>query len=136
MIKTKPLGPVMIFALIASFGSNCAFGQTEQKPDDPLLKIYRGSAPKINDLVHTKLAVSFDYKKCYLYGQEWVTLKPHMYPTDTLRLDAKGMDIKELSLIKDGQHIPLKYSYDDSLSLEIHLDRSYRDDEKYTVYIN
>jgi aminopeptidase N len=136
MIKTNPLGSVMIFALIASFSSNSAFGQADQKTDDPLLKIYREAAPKINDLIHTKLAVRFDYKKCYLYGQEWVTLKPHMYPTDTLRLDAKGMEIKELSIIKDGQHLPLKYSYDDSLSLAIHLDKEYRENEKYTIYIN
>ncbi|RZK22791.1 MAG: hypothetical protein EOO63_18110, partial [Hymenobacter sp.] len=33
---------------------------------------YRASATKINDLVHTKLAVRFDYAKRYLYGQEWV----------------------------------------------------------------
>ena len=58
---------------------------------------YRASATKTNDLVHTKLAVRFDYAKRYLYGQEWVTLKPHGYATDSLRLDAKGMDIKTVS---------------------------------------
>jgi aminopeptidase N len=52
-------------------------------------KTYRATATKINDLVHTKLDVKFDYKKRYLYGKEWVTLKPHFYPTDSLRLDAQ-----------------------------------------------
>ena len=52
---------------------------------------YRESAPKINDLVHTKLDASFDYNKSYLIGKVWITLKPHFYPTDSLSLDAKGM---------------------------------------------
>lgn len=108
------------------------------KPDstNPLLKIYRETPPKINDLIHTKLDVSFDYKKCYLYGKEWVTLKPHFYPTDTLRLDAKGMDIHNISIVENGKNIPLKYIYQDSLSLAIHLDRIYHNNESYTIYID
>ena len=48
---------------------------------------------KKNSLVHTKLDVSFDYKKCYLYGREWVKLRPYAYTADSVRLDAKGMII-------------------------------------------
>jgi len=104
--------------------------------NDPLLKIYRATPTKINDLIHTKLAVSFDYKKCYLYGKEWVTLKPHFYPTDTLRLDAKGMDIHNVSIVENGKNYPLKYVYQDSLSLAIHLDRVYHNTESYTIYVD
>jgi aminopeptidase N len=104
--------------------------------NDPALKIYRETPPKINDLVHTKLAVSFDYKKCYLYGKEWVTLKPHIYATDTLRLDAKGMDIHNISIVRNGKNFPLKYVYQDSASLAIHLDRVYHNSESYTIYID
>ncbi|HEX8506226.1 MAG TPA: hypothetical protein VF630_12730, partial [Hymenobacter sp.] len=64
--------------------------------------IYRASAPRTNDLVHTKLDVRFDYAKRYLYGKEWVTLKPRGYPTDSLRLDAKGMDIKTIALVQNN----------------------------------
>jgi len=98
-------------------------------------KIYRASATKINDLVHTKLDVKFDYDKSYLYGKEWVTLKPHFYPTDSLSLDAKGMDIKEISIMKGVSKSPLKYTYD-GMMLNIHLDRTYKEGEKYTVYID
>jgi len=104
--------------------------------NDPLLKIYRETPPKINDLINTKLAVSFDYKKCYLYGKEWVTIKPHFYATDTLRLDAKGMDIHNISIVENGKNYPLKYEYQDSLSLAIHLDRVYHNNESYTIYID
>lgn len=109
--------------------------QNQTAPNDTSLTIYRGTAPKINDLVHTKLDVRFDYKKRYLYGKEWVTLKPHVYPTDSLRLDAKGMDIKTVALFKDGKMTPLKFTYD-SLSLDIRLDKQYRDTETYTIYID
>jgi aminopeptidase N len=97
--------------------------------------IYRASYPRINDLVHTKLAVSFDYDKQWMYGQEWVTLQPHFYPTDSLTLDAKGMTIKEIAIIKGKSKIPLKYSYD-SMQLRITLDKTYKGGEKYTVYLD
>ena len=105
-------------------------------PNDPLLKIYRETPPKINDLINTKLDVHFDYKKCYMYGKEWVTLKPHFYPTDTLRLDAKGMDIHNISIVEGGKNYPLKYVYQDSLSLAIKLDKVYHNNESYTIYID
>src|SRR5476651_1924255 len=130
--KTLPLFSGM--AMLLFFSSSAAIAQ-QQKPDDPLLKIYRASAPKINDLVHTKLDVHFDYKKRYMYGKEWVTLKPHAYPTDSLRLDAKGMDIKNISVVKAGKIYPLKFSYD-SLSLAITLDKKYAPNESYTVFID
>ena len=91
--------------------------------------IYRATYPKINDLVHTRLAVSFDYNKQWMYGQEWVTLQPHFYPTDSLTLDAKGMEIKEISMVQGKKKIPLKYSYD-SLQLRITLDKTYKGGEK------
>ncbi|MGZ3946163.1 MAG: M1 family aminopeptidase, partial [Mucilaginibacter sp.] len=80
--------------------------------------------------------VSFDYKKCYMYGKEWATFHPHFYPTDTLRLDAKGMDIKEVAIVKNGKNIPLKYKYQDSLSLAIQLDKVYHNNESYVIYIS
>ncbi|KKX50270.1 M1 family metallopeptidase [Sphingobacterium sp. IITKGP-BTPF85] len=95
---------------------------------------YRVTETKINDLVHTKLNVKFDYGKRYLYGEEWLTLKPHFYPTDSLRLDAKGMDIKEIALQEGNQKTPLKYDYDGE-SLFINLGKPFQGTEKYTIYI-
>lgn len=97
--------------------------------------IYRGSYPRINDLVHTKLVVSFDYNKSWMYGKEWVTLQPHFYDTDSLTLDAKGMEIKEIAVVKGKSKIPLKYSYD-NMQLRITLDKTYKSGEKYTVYLD
>ncbi len=97
--------------------------------------IYRSTPTKINDLVHTKLDAKFDYSKSYLNGKVWITLKPHFYPTDSLQLDAKGMNIYKVDLIKAGKNIPLKYSYD-SLVLNIKLDKTYLKDEQYIIYID
>ncbi|QQT52758.1 M1 family peptidase [Sphingobacterium multivorum] len=96
---------------------------------------YRATPTKINNLVHTKLDVRFDYTNQFLNGKEWITLQPHFYPTDSLRLDAKGMDIKQVSLVNGQQLVPLKYSYDNN-SLLIKLDRNYLGNEKYTVYLD
>jgi aminopeptidase N len=132
MIKILPISLLSGLALMAT---SAAFAQQGKPADDPNLKIYRATATKVNDLVHTKLDVHFDYKKCYMYGKEWVTLHPHMYPTDSLRLDAKGMDIKNISIVKAGKNYPLKFTYD-SLTLAITLDRTYHNNENYTLYID
>jgi len=96
----------------------------------PALAHYRATPEAVNDLVHIKLDVRFDYKKCYLYGKEWVTLRPHFYQTDSLRLDAKGMDIAKVMM--SGK--PLSFFYD-SQHLVVMLDRMYRQSEEYTIYI-
>ena len=96
---------------------------------------YRASATKVNDLVHTKLDVRFDYAKRYLYGDARITLKPHGYATDSLRLDAKGMDIKSVGLVTGNSVSPLKYDYSDKMNLRINLGRSFKAGEEYIVAI-
>ena len=103
------------------------------EPSDP--KKYRATEKKINALVHTKLEAKFDYLKSYLYGKVWLTLKPHFYPTDSLLLDAKGMEIKQIAIVKGGKNIPLKFAYD-GLKANIDLDRTYKANENYTIYID
>jgi aminopeptidase N len=124
------LGGITSLGLYAPAMAQSASGT----PQDPAMKIYRAAATKINDLVHTKLDVRFDYAKQYLYGKAWITLKPHFYPTDTLTLDAKGMDIKEVALVNAGKTLPLKYQYD-GMQLRIQLDKTYENTTSYTIYI-
>src|SRR6266700_88469 len=107
----------------------------EASKDTTWKKIYRESAPRINDLVHTKLEARFDYDKSYMYGKAWITLKPHFYATDSLALDAKGMDIHKVAVLKGGTMTTLKYDYDGWI-LNIHLDKTYKGGENYTVFID
>ncbi|OWK72464.1 M1 family aminopeptidase [Pedobacter sp. AJM] len=122
-------------ALLLTFfvaGNLSAQEKPTEKPEN--LSVYRVTPTKINDLVHTKLDVSFDYAKRYLYGKEWVTLKPHFYPTDSLTLDAQGMDIKTVALVGIKGNTPLKYVYNNN-KLYINLNKKYTKQEKYTIYI-
>lgn len=109
--------------------------ETPPAGNEPWKKEYRAAATKYDDLVNTKLEVKFDYDKSYMYGKAWVTLKPHFYPTDTVALDAKGMDIHSVALERDGKTEPLKYDYD-GMVLRVHLNRTYKYTDKYTLFID
>ncbi|MEP6713543.1 MAG: M1 family metallopeptidase, partial [Ferruginibacter sp.] len=126
---------LLILLAIAAIPLCMKAQQPEAATDTSWKKIFRESYPKNNELVHTKLDVKFDYDKSYMYGKEWLTLQPHFYATDSVLLDAKGMDIKEVSLIKGTTKMPLKYSYD-GMQLNIKLDKTYKAGEKYTLYFD
>ncbi|MBA3899620.1 MAG: M1 family metallopeptidase, partial [Bacteroidetes bacterium] len=101
----------------------------------PETKTYNESRKRIHDLVHTKLEVKFDYEQAYLHGNATLTLTPYFYPTETLELDAKGMDILEVSLInKEKNHKELTYHYNEEL-LKIELDKTYLRNDTFQVYI-
>lgn len=108
--------------------------QTAGAGADSLTGIYRAVPEKINDLVHTKLEARFDYEKAYLYGKVWITLEPHFYSTDSLVLDAKGMEIDAVAIAKRTVTTPLKYRYD-GRQLHIRLDKVYKKGEQYKIYI-
>lgn len=103
------------------------FGQETEKINTE----YRGEREKINDLVHTKLKVAFDYSKRHLIGEAWITLEPHFYNVSELELDAKAMLIHKIS----SGNKELKYEYDGN-SLKIKLGNTYGKGEQYTVYIS
>ncbi len=98
-------------------------------------KKYNASATRVNDLIHTKLEINFNWEKSQLNGKATLDLKPYFYPTDTLVLDAKGMDIKEVSMIVNGSHQKAEYKYDNK-QLVIRLGRTYKKEEQYQVYID
>jgi aminopeptidase N len=124
-----------ILCLLSFFGYLSAIAQTDvAKKEESWKKQYRSFNTKVNDLEHTKLNATFDYVHSYLNGKVWITLHPHFYATDSLTLDAKGMNIHKVEMVKNGKNIGLKYSYDSSF-LNIQLDKKYAANEHYTVYI-
>lgn len=127
----KPFLLISLFVL--SLAVSAQHGGGTQ--DTSWKKVYRETTPKINDLVHTKLDAKFDYDNAYLNGKAWITLRPHFYTTDSLELDAKGMDIKNVSVVKGSSMKPLKYDYD-GMILDIDLDKKYTRNETYTIYID
>jgi len=115
MIK-KVLFIVLILVSTISFAQN----YTTYKPE----------RDKINDLVHTKLKVDFNFNEKQLNGEAWVTAKPHFYATNKITLDAKAMVIHQVSL----DNKKLDYNYDDA-SIVIDLPKEYKKDEEFTLYI-
>ncbi|HRO46980.1 M1 family aminopeptidase [Agriterribacter sp.] len=97
--------------------------------------IYRAAPEKLTNLVHTKLEARFDYEKAYMYGKVWITLEPHFYSTDSVVLDAKGMEIKAVAIVQRTATKPLKYTYD-GLQINIRLDKTYGKGEEYKIYID
>lgn len=100
----------------------------------PEPKIYRESNAKLSDLLHTKLEVRFDWTNSWLYGKATIDIKPYFYPTKKLYLNARGMDIYKVQLLKDKAYSDLKYVYEND-SLKIDLDKEYTRNDKYTVFI-
>ncbi len=105
-----------------------------EQVDSSWKQTYRAVATKTNNLKHTKLVASFNYEKSQMNGEVWLKFQPHFYPTKTLVLDAKAMDIKEIALLKGTAKVKLSYTYD-SLQLHIDLDKTYTAKESYTIYI-
>jgi len=95
---------------------------------------YHPSEKQLHDLIHTRLRVRFDWQKQYLIGEATLTLKPYFYPQNTLVLDAKGMDIKQVQLVSDAGEKDLKYTYDQQ-KLTITLDKTYTRTNQYQVFI-
>lgn len=122
---------LFVFLLLGS--GTILFAQA--KKDSSWKKNYQQSATKINDLVHTRLELKPDFSKSYCYGKAWITLHPHFYSTDTLNLDAKGMEFKKVAIQKGTQLVSLKYEYDD-WNIRIKLDKVYKANENYTIYID
>jgi aminopeptidase N len=121
--------------LMVIMGAGFAQAQTENAADTRKAAIYRASVTKINALVHTKLDVKFDYAKRHLLGKAWVTLKPYAYATDSLTLDAKGMDIKSVALVNGKALQTLKYTYDEE-QLKVNLGKKMQPGQSYTVFID
>ncbi|WP_118950350.1 M1 family metallopeptidase [Taibaiella helva] len=94
--------------------------ENKAAPADSLLGIYRASATKAWELVHTGIDIRFHIKERSASGTAVLTLHPYYYATDSIVLDAKAMKIAEVSLA--GQ--PLRYSYD-TLQLKIRLPQRY-----------
>lgn len=93
-------------------------------------RTYQSEREKINNLVHTKLKVDFNFEKSQLNGEAWITLAPHFYAVNKVVLDAKSFNIHEVKL--NNVKAAFNYSEDE---LTVELDKSYKKGEEYTVYI-
>ena len=94
--------------------------QDSDAPDDQAL--YRATASRAFDLLHSKLDIRFDWNEESVLGVAELSLTPYFYPDSILVLDAKDFQIHSLTL--KGNPEQLAYDYDGSY-LEINLEQMY-----------
>jgi aminopeptidase N len=152
-INFKPMFKVYTFILLFILLGSCALRDTSTEPISEDLSMadttviesigyeeiqsnlesskYQATETVFTDLIHTRLEVNFDWANSRMNGVAFITAKPHFYPSDSLILDAKGMDILKVQMAgKD-----LVYTYD-SEYLKINLGKTYNRSEPYTVKID
>lgn len=96
--------------------------------------VYRAAATQSIDILHTKLEVSFNWEKQYLYGKALITLKPYFYPVKEIVLDAKGFDINEVSLL--GKTVTTLPFVNNKTHLSISLGKEYTQKDTLKIFIN
>lgn len=110
---------------------------------------YRPENTIKNNIIYTRLDVSFDWQRQQVPGSAIIKFKPHFSPQNTLVLDAKAFDIKGVFLM-DGnaklEDVPanelskselkkLEYSYDKK-KINIQLGKTYSRHDTVTIRIN
>lgn len=110
--------------------------EAEVRPEMPVqsdtLPPYNPSHTFEQDLIHTKIEISFDWAKKRANATATLTMHPWFYPTDIATLDAKNFDIKSVTF--DGKSEQLKYDYDNEV-LIIHLGKTYTRNDEFKVAI-
>lgn len=122
----------------------------------PKKEVYREANPKLTDIIHTRLDVSFDWTNSRLNGKAQLKLKQHFYASDMVYLNARGMDIKSVSVseivflpvnkkvgnkiidtgVEEKQNTVNNSSYKyENDSIKINLGRVFKGDEKFYVTI-
>ncbi|MBK9285328.1 MAG: M1 family metallopeptidase [Sphingobacteriaceae bacterium] len=112
-------------------------------------KIYNETPTRINDILHTRLEVNFDWNKSRLNGIATHYIKPHFYPTKQLTLNARGMEILNIEIQdinseeakcfcasekKKATAYPLKYVYEND-ELIIDLNDTFSSNQIYKIVI-
>lgn len=95
---------------------------------------YQAARTRQHDLLHTRLAVRFDWDKHYLLGIATLELRPYFYPQTSVVLDAKGFDIHSVSLLENTDVRPLQYEYDGQ-KLTVDLEGTYTRSDRYFLQI-
>ncbi|WP_229254639.1 M1 family aminopeptidase [Dyadobacter linearis] len=111
---------------------------------------YRPERTKKSDILYTRLDVQFDWAKQQVPASAIVMFKAHFKPQNTLELDAKGFDIKSVSLLDtvgdygslNSEEIAAKitkklnFTYEDKRKLIIKLDKDFTRNDTLFVKID
>ncbi|MCK5371991.1 MAG: M1 family peptidase, partial [Cyclobacteriaceae bacterium] len=96
---------------------------------------YKSERTRHFKLIHTKLEVSFDWGKQYLFGEAALILEPYFYNQSSLILDAKGFEIHEIYLITGDKKEKLNYTYDGE-KITIELDKEHQKGQRINISVD
>ncbi len=89
---------------------------------------------RVNDLVHTKLELRFDWEQEMVIGKATLRLKPIFKPATEVTLDAKNFEFQSITTT-DGK--ALDYTYEgDKQQVTIQLDKAYTRGQEFTVVLD
>lgn len=96
---------------------------------------FRITPPRTLDLLHTSLAVSFNWGKHECSGKAVIRLKPYYYTTDSIVLDARYMNFSEIQVNdQQGESLLFDMSYDKK-KLKLKLEKPVSRSDTLTVTI-
>lgn len=75
---------------------------------------FQKSAPKVVDLIHTQLSLSFDWDLQMVIGQANLTLRPYYYPLYQIEIDAIDFSLDSVAVWNNCSPVNFQYSYDGS----------------------
>jgi len=96
------------------------------------LPTYNPSYLRLNDLLHTKLELRFDWPNEQVIGTATITATPLSRPQRILQLDAKNFDFHSVKSV-DGTE--MNHEYVDNV-LYINLGKAYQPGEEYQIIID
>lgn len=95
---------------------------------------YQASAARVWEIKHTRIALSFDMEDRTADAREWIKLHPYFYPTDTLVLDAKGIQLDSIRLL--GRNSGVKFTYASKRDqLRIQFARKFASSDSIELYL-
>lgn len=136
--KKKPSDVVAIDTAAAIFEQGEPYDikpATAAESYDPTDLPYQPVRTRRNDILDTRLALSFDWSKKHVIGKAHLTIKPYFYPTQKLELDAQSFTIHKVAMMTAKGEQPLTYTYDNKL-LTIDLGKIYTAKDTYQIWID
>jgi aminopeptidase N len=113
---THALVLIAISTLWACKSSKIATEQTQYLEDvvvEPKIPMeYRASRTKEINILHTRLDLAFDWDSSFVIGKARLWIKPHFYPIQELKLDAKGFQLNQVAEKRGEDLVDLKFEYD------------------------
>ena len=88
------------------------------------------------DLIHTSLEVKFDLEKQYLFGKANLTISPYFYPQKTVVLDAKKMEIHNVTATLKNQELKVDSFVKSNLYLTIYLHQEVSSKDTFEIEVD